>query len=177
MNGRHKKEKSVVCKILTLLWVVVVVVYIAAKIKRTHHDDVILFSSAEYEMFTTDKFDHLMAIRRRRVERICKANKLPALENKSFMLLEGQKFAWCPVYKAGSTNWQGRLSSIGEVVKADFAELPDDVMTMVTVRHPFDRIVSAFRDKLERTHGRNTFYYDNYGVKMVSRHNFIAGAR
>ena len=169
------KRKKVWFVILTLLWVVVV--YIVAKIKRTLDDDDVILFSSEDEMFSADKFDQLMALRRLRVERICKADELPAAwENKSFMLLEGQKFAWCPVYKAGSTNWQGRLSSIGELVKADFAELPGDVMTMVTVRHPFDRIVSAFRDKLERTHGRNTFYYDNYGVKMVSRHIFIAGA-
>jgi hypothetical protein len=39
---------------------------------------------------------------------------------------------------------------------------------MVVVRHPFERILSAYRDKLERVKGRD-FYHRKYGYMIVSR--------
>ena len=39
----------------------------------------------------------------------------------------------------------------------------------LVVRHPFERLVSAFRDKLERTHGNNDYYYITYGKNMVQQ--------
>ncbi len=42
------------------------------------------------------------------------------------------------------------------------------------VRHPFDRLVSAFRDKLERTHAnreiQDDFYFKRYGKTIVSKY-------
>ena len=37
------------------------------------------------------------------------------------------------------------------------------------VRHPFERIVSAFRDKLERYHPNNNFYFETHGKPIVQQ--------
>ena len=46
-------------------------------------------------------------------------------------------------------------------------------ISFIVVRHPFERLVSAYRDKLERTHASNyltDFYYKSYGRKIVQKY-------
>ena len=45
----------------------------------------------------------------------------------------------------------------------------NNTAAFIVVRHPFERLVSAFRDKLERTHGNNQFYYLNWGKTIVQQ--------
>jgi hypothetical protein len=53
----------------------------------------------------------------------------------------------------------------------------DNLTSFLMVRHPFKRLVSAYRDKLERTHitvndvedPKSDFYYKRYGKKIVAQ--------
>ena len=57
-------------------------------------------------------------------------------------------------WKAQSNAYTRRNSSVAGIA-------------FVIVRHPFERLVSAFRDKLERTHRSNAYYYEKYGKHIV----------
>lgn len=105
--------------------------------------------------------------------------------------------AWCPIYKAASTTWLYNFILLGglsdsyvqntkeqvshvarklwpplEYTQADMA-LKMSLKFMI-VRHPFERIVSAYRDKLEnlnigKEHGIEHFY-QKYGRKIVAKY-------
>ena len=42
--------------------------------------------------------------------------------------------------------------------------------SLLIVRHPFERIVSAFREKIERTHGTNRWYINKYSKYIIQRY-------
>jgi len=120
-------------------------------------------------------------------------------------VLETWSLVWCPVYKAASTNWMHNLLHLAgkkeEEIKKIIKDHPnqpndqarivapvsslsnierisrkEDARLLLIVRHPFDRLVSAFRDKLEQCHGPenctldNNWYYKQYGRKIVSQY-------
>merc|ERR1719427_2630386 len=127
----------------------------------------------------------------------------PSINTNVLYALESRSLVWCPVYKAASTNWMHNLlhlagkkeEDINKIIK-DHPNQPNDQARIVApvsslsnierisrkedprllliVRHPFDRLVSAFRDKLEQCHGpenctlKNNWYYKQYGRKIVS---------
>ena len=62
-----------------------------------------------------------------------------------------------------SDEWELLWSYIKPIEMSRTA-LRKSITSFIVVRHPFERLVSAYRDKLERT---NKYYYQLYGIKIV----------
>ena len=123
--------------------------------------------------------------------------------------LPKKSFVWCPVYKAASTNWMYNLLSFSGLSEAEIEKIREGYnyehpnlvgrkvapalhfhrikeiiqeprsTRLLIVRHPFDRLVSAFRDKLERLGKKserlqNDHYYNMYGKYIVEKHREAA---
>ena len=52
--------------------------------------------------------------------------------------------------------------------------VPNNFTGVIIVRHPFERLVSAFRDKLERNNLPEPFYYDRFGKLIVQKYRKMA---
>ncbi|KYN01937.1 Carbohydrate sulfotransferase 8 [Cyphomyrmex costatus] len=121
----------------------------------------------------------------------------PAPQYAVFYMDRVHNISYCPVYKAGTTTWlynfcllmnvpeetlnngKEQLSTIARRVIPEL-EYPeaDRVLTtsrrLLVVRHPFERVLSAYRDKLEnsiagREHG-TLHFYRKYGAKIVQKY-------
>ncbi|XP_014468481.1 PREDICTED: carbohydrate sulfotransferase 11-like [Dinoponera quadriceps] len=121
----------------------------------------------------------------------------PAPQYMVFYMDRIHNVSYCPVYKAGTTTWlynlcllmnvpertlnhgKEQLSSIARraIPELDYPEAArflNASTKLLVVRHPFERLLSAYRDKLEnsvagREHG--TFhFYRKYGAKIVRKY-------
>ncbi|XP_018023701.1 uncharacterized protein LOC108679561 [Hyalella azteca] len=95
---------------------------------------------------------------------------------------------FCPVYKAASTSWSNNLLQLSGLVPSKRRQpaaaiqnllgqvfprisgiagpsLTKDTIKFMVVRHPFERLVSCYRDKFQD--GLKDYYYEMYGEKMV----------
>ena len=142
---------------------------------------------------------------RRRVvlDTVCKRSRDSQAERQylntfRLFVMTTRRLVWCPVYKAGSTNWMKNIprlvsspAQVSSLTRADDETRQVNVLarrlvpvipapTLLTllrsdprpvvfiiVRHPFDRLLSAYRDKLERF---NKYYYNKYGAGIVSKY-------
>ncbi|CAL4063886.1 unnamed protein product [Meganyctiphanes norvegica] len=102
---------------------------------------------------------------------------------------------FCPVYKAASTSWfilllqlNGKwndrdLPRLLQIIKKTFLEIVDfqnpdlskSSNRFIIVRHPFERLLSCYRDKYEGA--KNGYYYAKYGEKMVDLYRIIPEAQ
>ncbi|KAK7065346.1 hypothetical protein SK128_015664 [Halocaridina rubra] len=124
--------------------------------------------------------------------------KHPPTPNYDVFYIDRQdELAWCPVYKAASTSWLHNFLILGGVDEKHMKNTKDQIshlarkvwpsldykdaekafrscLKFMIVRHPFERLVSAYRDKLENTnigkeHGVEHFY-KKYGRKIVAKY-------
>ncbi|KYN37364.1 Carbohydrate sulfotransferase 8 [Trachymyrmex septentrionalis] len=121
----------------------------------------------------------------------------PAPQYTVFYMDRVHNISYCPVYKAGTTTWlynlcllmnvpeetlnsgKEQLSTIARraIPELEYPEA-DHVLTtsrkLLVVRHPFERLLSAYRDKLEnsiagREHG-TLYFYRKFGAKIVQKY-------
>eukprot|EP00094_Tigriopus_californicus_P014082 TCALIF_13638-PA protein Name:"Similar to Chst8 Carbohydrate sulfotransferase 8 (Mus musculus)" AED:0.15 eAED:0.15 QI:0/0.5/0/0.66/1/1/3/0/366 len=118
-------------------------------------------------------------------------------------------FLWCPVFKAGTSNWMANFFHLAPLTQEERSSIENAHESMldrakavrftfsgqlfhqykkshpqmdsfIWVRHPFYRLVSAFRDKLERLHGHGLeqdYFYALYGRKIVEEYRDSAISR
>lgn len=122
----------------------------------------------------------------------------PTPQYSVFYFDQHHHIAYCPTYKAGSTTWLHNLLSlngvheekiknkqISEVARQYFPELDAEnaiikirhSKKLFCIRHPFERILSAYRDKLEDRkrapeHG-TMHYYKRWGSRIRNRYRDI----
>ena len=106
-----------------------------------------------------------------------------------------RKLIWCPVFKAASSTWMQQIPNLtnfkateirnikrkirqqNELIKILIPPLSifklqtflqdDKPLKFLIVRHPFDRLLSAYRDKFEQ---RNEYFHGNYGKMIVKKY-------
>ncbi|XP_043215528.1 carbohydrate sulfotransferase 11-like isoform X3 [Amphibalanus amphitrite] len=107
------------------------------------------------------------------------------------------KLGYCPLYKSGSTSWLYNFALLGGYTEEQIArsarqisdisrsvtpelefdgarQAMNDSFLFLVVRHPFERLISAYRDKLENIrvgleHGTEHFY-KKYGRRIVEKY-------
>ncbi|KAL7291293.1 hypothetical protein TKK_0014896 [Trichogramma kaykai] len=107
--------------------------------------------------------------------------------------------AWCPIYKAGSTIWKKNFAILSGDAKSDVLRTGNSdpldldleaiiqerytltyrvsqmkkratgMATLMVVRHPFERLLSAYRHKLENRQGEE-YYYERFGKRIVEKY-------
>ncbi|RLU20365.1 hypothetical protein DMN91_006973 [Ooceraea biroi] len=105
--------------------------------------------------------------------------------------------SWCPIYKAASSTWMNYFAvlkgtpmavtmdlvrrnvvQISDIVRqkfqpdADFNKTYERVSKskkFLIVRHPLERLLSAYRDKLEHMQGRE-YYYKRFGRRIALKY-------
>jgi len=156
---------------------------------------------------TEEQFTSLMERRSSLIADQC-GGRTVSLNYQALYTLQNRSLVWCPVFKAASTNWMHNLlllsgrEDVDQIIakhprqpndqgrevapKLRYADLQkilhrDETKTLLIVRHPFERLVSAFRDKLEQCHGiiencqlEKDWYYQQYGKKIVSAYRKLA---
>ncbi|XP_014230650.1 carbohydrate sulfotransferase 11-like [Trichogramma pretiosum] len=120
----------------------------------------------------------------------------PAPQYSVFYIDRAHNISYCPIYKAGSTTWIYNMCLLNGAEEAELAsgkeqismiarrlmpeiDLPlaesllNSSAKLLIVRHPFERLLSAYRDKLEnsvagREHG-TLHFYKKFGSKIVAK--------
>ncbi|KAK2584659.1 hypothetical protein KPH14_007005 [Odynerus spinipes] len=105
--------------------------------------------------------------------------------------------SWCPIYKVGSSVWMKNFATLAGILTDRIMNLVhqnviqinsivrqafppdlnfnntlkklDNTKKFLIVRHPFERLLSAYRDKLEHIEGRE-YYYKRFGRHITYRY-------
>ncbi|KAL7646632.1 UNVERIFIED_CONTAM: hypothetical protein RMT77_001883 [Armadillidium vulgare] len=102
---------------------------------------------------------------------------------RNFIIDRKLSLIYCPIYKAGSSTWltnllklrgryneseylQKNINKVYRRVSAVVATRESNKFTtFLVVRHPFNRLVSCYRDKYENA--SKLYYYEAYGERMI----------
>ncbi|XP_041976125.1 carbohydrate sulfotransferase 11 [Aricia agestis] len=128
------------------------------------------------------------------VKKVCRSKALEkqTINNKEFFIDHAHNLVWCNIFKAASSSWLYNFNILGGYDKKFLArtrhtpltlarkkfprpsieELEDAVNTpgvvsLLVVREPFVRLLSAYRDKLENI---SPPYYRKLAREIVSKH-------
>ncbi|XP_011866721.1 PREDICTED: carbohydrate sulfotransferase 9-like isoform X2 [Vollenhovia emeryi] len=120
-------------------------------------------------------------MRRRWATRVCetidtkKSHLDAALTN---MIIDAEhNVSWCPIYKAASSTWmnyfavlKGTLTDATiDLVRRNHMQKMSKTKKFLIVRHPLERLLSAYRDKLEHMRNRE-YYYKRFGRRIVFKY-------
>jgi len=169
----------------------------------TLHSDVYL-TEKSLENRMTERLDHVtqvcsdLHIRQNLTMSEFSVAHPPAPQYSVFYFQPEKQIAYCPIYKAASTSLLDWLLSINNIDAKSIMKYTDRQMSdvardvypsvdypqaekllkestrVMVVRHPFERLLSAYRDKLEdhlRGPQHGTFYYHRkFGRRIVSKY-------
>ncbi|XP_046485014.1 carbohydrate sulfotransferase 11 isoform X2 [Neodiprion pinetum] len=168
-------------------------VYIDSRINSTDYLDEIITTAQMAEIRTE------LQIRRTGVKSVCQIlgnETSPIRAVVSNMIVDTKHgLSWCPIYKAGSSTWMVHFAVLGRTLSDLTVELIErnvlQVNTLarqafpnadlkstlelrhtkkfIVVRHPFERLLSAYRDKLENMESRK-YYYNKYGRHITQKY-------
>ncbi|CAL4134755.1 unnamed protein product, partial [Meganyctiphanes norvegica] len=145
----------------------------------------------------SDKIDGFMIEQTRRqsyIHESCKQIKIQDHRSSLLNLYADRKhrLTFCPVYKSASTSWLISLLQLNDMWTSDedlprlqvilkntlskIIYLADPALSessnrFIIVRHPFERLVSCYRDKFEVA--KKPYYYGRYGESMVRSYRVI----
>ncbi|XP_051165436.1 carbohydrate sulfotransferase 10-like isoform X2 [Leptopilina boulardi] len=116
-----------------------------------------------------------------------------SIQYKVFYIERSHNISLCPIYKSGSTTWIHNLCSLmgisedellsGKelmstiarrvIPRLDYPEAEKamkETIKLMVVRHPFERLLSAYRDKLENTLAGRENFQKEYGTIIVQKY-------
>jgi len=132
-----------------------------------------------------------------------------AIPRKEFYFIRNESLLWCPVFKAASTSWilnlfnlmglsenktkelqnkypgqlDRQLRAVSPIVskkEIDDLNVSNSTKSVIITRHPFSRLISAYRDKIERSHEmkpnssevniEKDWYFKKYGKEIIKRY-------
>ncbi|XP_006823802.1 carbohydrate sulfotransferase 8-like [Saccoglossus kowalevskii] len=151
-------------------------------------------NSATAAMGTIDTDTQYRRLTRLRTEcqkRIASGKKLSNLGTRDFVISKHYRFLYCPVAKVAEANWKrvimvlegtanttqelhhsrvlGKDGRFYQTIK-DAGKEFDDFVKFLFVRHPFKRLLSAYRNKFENPDEWGLIYPKNYGRSIIKKY-------